>query len=127
MLRRKKPLTRKKPLRAARATRRVPHEQADLAADADRKLWALIEAGGVRGRTFHLHERIGPYVVNAYCPAARLALIIRDGCDPERSGWLSDNGIRVLAFSPEEICRDPQAVIEAITRCFELRIVSSKS
>lgn len=121
MLRRTKPLTRKKPLGASRA--RVP------GSDADRRLWSILETREVAGLSFRHCERIGPYTADFVCPAARLVLLLNDdqARDDGRAAWFRLNGYRVLEFPSSEVSSNPDGVLDVIARSFELRIVPRKS
>jgi very-short-patch-repair endonuclease len=122
MLRRKKPFPRNKPLGAKRVSRREPDS------GAHHKLWTVLENKDVAGLTFREYERIGPFVVDFLCPAARLVLLIQEGAedDSEKTAWLEANGYRALEFPAAEVLADPNAVIETVARCFEIRIVARK-
>lgn len=127
MLRRKKPLTRKTPLRAKRVTRTVERDAENPAAEAHRRLWSILQSREIAGFKFCHQERVGPYTADFACLATRLVVIVDDAPDAARSAWFRENGYRVVEFPAHEVCRDADAVIEAITRCFELRIVARKT
>jgi len=88
----------------------------------ERTLWALL-----RRNEFGLHFRrqhpIGPYILDFYCAAGKLAIEV-DGPahddqqvrDQRRTAWLAKEGIRVLRFSAAEVETKPAAVLAAIAR-----------
>lgn len=127
MLRRKKPLTRKTPLRA----KPKPHadgerDGGDLRIEAERKVWLLLENRGAAGLRFRRNERVGTYRCDFLCPAARLAILLNsENGDDERAAALHSQGYRVLAFAAAEACRDPQIVHDAIADAFTLRVIAS--
>ena len=130
-LQRKKPLTRKTPMRSTKALHatpgRVADQRADPKAEATRKLWALLD--GHAGLRFRRRELVGPYLVDFLCPAARLVILLIGGndADPEQAAWLRSQGYRVLAFAAAEVARDPQRVLDAVADVFTLRVIPGKS
>ncbi len=77
---------------------------------------------------FRRQHPLGPYVLDFYCPEAKLAIEV-DGAvhdlpdqarhDERRDHWLGQQGIRVLRFSAAEILNDRElegtlALIDAV-------------
>ncbi|MHA6718767.1 endonuclease domain-containing protein [Sphingomonas sp. RS6] len=72
---------------------------------------------------FRCQHPIGPYIVDFFCPAARLAIEV-DGeahergnrvvRDTQRDAFMKQNGYRVLRVAAAELLRDPEPVIAAI-------------
>ena len=68
-------------------------------------LWQALRGGRVGGLRFRRQHPVGPYVLDFYCPSARLAVEV-DGAahdlpeqaarDRRRDAWLADQGIRGL-------------------------------
>lgn len=85
-------------------------------------LWQALRArpGGLKFRRQH---PFGWYIVDFYCPAAKLVIEV-DGVshdmgdrpvhDVRRDGWLSDQGLRVLRFNAADVIRDLDSVVTAI-------------
>jgi very-short-patch-repair endonuclease len=121
VLKRNKPLTRRRPM--GRGTRQ-PRSR-DEAGEAERRLWTVLADREVAGLRFRQRELIGPYLVPFHCPAARLVILIQtdEAPDEEQISWLRTGGYRVLTFPAREVLADPNAVVEAVERSFELRIV----
>ncbi len=75
------------------------------------------------GPKFRRQHTIGPYTLDFYCPAARLAVELDGGHhyggpqrvrDEARDEWLLRRGIRVLRFSDLDVLLEAEAVEEAI-------------
>ena len=89
------------------------------------RLWACLKGGRVRGLKFRRQHPIGPYILDFYCSAARLAVEVdgqqhleegRAAADARRTAWLKTQGIEVIRF-PALSIRDQLAdVLEAILR-----------
>jgi very-short-patch-repair endonuclease len=78
-------------------------------------LWRHLRGRQLGGLFFRRQHPIGPYILDFYCSAARLALEI-DGAvheqpdqmahDRYRDYWLRQRGIRILRFAAADILRD---------------------
>ena len=90
------------------------------------RLWQLLRTrpGGLKFRRQH---PIGPYVLDFYCPTAKLAIEV-DGDvhgmgdtperDERRDRWLQDRGLHVLRIPAEHLFGDIEPVIRLIiSRC----------
>ena len=88
----------------------------------ERTLWALLRRNEL-GWHFRRQHPVGPYILDFYCAAAKLAVEV-DGPvhqeqtdrDRRRTAWLEREGIRVIRFSTEEVEARPAAVLAAIAR-----------
>lgn len=86
----------------------------------ERTLWALLRRNEL-GWHFRRQHPVGPYILDFYCAAMKLAVEI-DGPvhqeqtdrDQRRTTWLGKEGITVVRFSAEEIEARPAAVLAAI-------------
>ena len=88
-------------------------------------LWRALRGGGVAELRFRRQHPVGPYVLEFYCAAARLAVEV-DGAvhdvpeqathDERRMAWLAERGIRVLRVPAREVLRDESldGVLETI-------------
>jgi very-short-patch-repair endonuclease len=101
------------------AFRRVLRKKAT---DAERELWSRLRRHRM-GPKFRRQHTVGPYTLDFYCPAARLAVELDGGQhyeglqfqkDVARDAWLRMHGIRVLRYSDRELLLEPEAVAEAI-------------
>ena len=81
----------------------------------------------VRIRRSELHFRrqhpIGHYILDFYCPAAKLAVEVdgqahdfgdRPQRDDRRANWLKAQGIDVLRIAAKDVLRDPDEIAEAV-------------
>ena len=115
--------------RHADKRRRAPFKRAFAkslranATEAERKLWALLRGRHLGGYRFRRQQPIGPYIVDFFCPSARLVVEL-DGSqhskdevlayDAARGGFLAARGYRLLRFINADVLHDPQGVIENI-------------
>ncbi|WP_412068490.1 endonuclease domain-containing protein [Rubrivirga sp. IMCC43871] len=93
------------------------------ATPAERCLWRIVRDRRLDGAKFRRQHGVGPYVLDLYCPSARLAVEI-DGAvhdDPLRADYdrvreadLTALGIRVVRFSNRDVIGAPEVVAEAI-------------
>ena len=88
----------------------------------EKLLWVRLRASETRFRRQH---PLGPYVLDFYCPAARLAIEVdgaahdfgdRPGRDDRRTEWLGQQGVQVLRVPAKDVLADPDAVADAIVR-----------
>ncbi len=80
--------------------------------DSERFLWAKIRRKQLNGYQFYRQKNIGNYIVDFYCPAAKLIIEIDGGQhyygqgiekDKIRDNFLGRLGFKVLRFSVREI------------------------
>ena len=106
------------------AQKRIRQHLRNHATDAERKLWQLLKAKQLLGHKFRRQQGIGQYIVDFYCPRAKLAIEI-DGAthstprqksdDLQRMERIRSHGISVLRFSNTDVFENPNGVISAIT------------
>ena len=89
-------------------------------------LWSLLRKrpAGVKFRRQH---PVGGYVLDFYCPAARLCVEVDGiahemGDNPERDAardaWLEGAGIRVARIAAGEVMRNPEGVLQdVLSKC----------
>jgi very-short-patch-repair endonuclease len=75
------------------------------------------------GFKFRRQHPIGPYVLDFYCPATRLAIEI-DGAshdmgdnpqrDEKRDAWLREQGFRIVRFTARDVLNNMDGVIRMI-------------
>jgi very-short-patch-repair endonuclease len=113
-----------RPLSSKRLRRELRANQTD----AEHRLWRRLGSVGL-GIKFRRQHSIGPYVVDFYCPAARLAIEVdgdghtttaRAAHDDQRSTYLSGFGIRVIRFSDHDVLKRIDDVLEDIARTLTL-------
>jgi very-short-patch-repair endonuclease len=78
-------------------------------------LWDCLRAGRLEGLRFRRQHPIGSYVLDFYCPSAKLAIEV-DGAhhdhpgqiyrDRLRDAWLAGEGIRVMRVPATDVLED---------------------
>ena len=95
----------------ARAMRREPTE-------AEKALWARFAGQKLGGFKFHRQVVVGSTIVDFACPARWLVVEISGEANAQvaaiQDKKLTDVGIRVLRFAPEQVLGDIEPVIAAI-------------
>ena len=102
----------------AREQRRAPTQ-------SEERLWQYLRGGGL-GVRFRRQHPIGGYVLDFYCARAHLAVEVdgpvheeQEEYDQQRDAWLSEQGIRVLRVSDDEVRDDIVSVVGEIERALE--------
>jgi len=78
-------------------------------------LWQALRKLRLGGLRFRRQHPIGPYILDFYCPSARLAIEV-DGFthdtvaeahrDARRQEWLAQRGVRVLRLRASDVLKD---------------------
>jgi len=93
--------------------------------DAERALWSHLRAKRFISLKFRRQHPCGPYILDFFCPARRLAIELDGGqhfepvaasYDRRRTDFLQRNGIKALRFRNDVVLRDIETVLEAIWR-----------
>ncbi|MEC9344857.1 MAG: DUF559 domain-containing protein [Pseudomonadota bacterium] len=91
--------------------------------EAEKRLWSRIRYRQVTGARFRRQQAIGPWVVDFFCPAARLVIevdggqhVARADADLARTTWLAERGYRVIRFWNNDVLARTDAVVEEIAR-----------
>jgi very-short-patch-repair endonuclease len=88
----------------------------------ERLLWARLR-GGQLGVKFRRRHGIGPYIVDFYCPAARLVIELdgeshywqgRQEYDKERDNFIEQQGLRIVHFSNFDVTHNLDGVLMRI-------------
>ncbi len=91
--------------------------------DAEMCVWARIRRKQLKDLQFYRQKNIGNYIVDFYCPAAKLIIEIdggqhysEDGLrrDKIRDDYLSSLGFEVLRFSDRDVFENINGVLEKI-------------
>ncbi len=91
--------------------------------DAEKLLWSRISRRQVSGYQFYRQRIIGDYIVDFYCPVARLVIEIDGGqhyhgegreSDKTRDSQLANIGLKVLRFSNLDVLKNIDIVLENI-------------
>lgn len=78
---------------------------------SEQRLWLALRGKQVAGVKFRRQHVLGPYVVDFFCSASRLAIEIDGGVhqdeeqqvhDARRDGWMRGQGVRVLRI-PDQL------------------------
>ena len=101
---------------------------------AEVHLWRLLRNRRLWGFKFRRQEPAGPFVLDFYCPEARLAVELDGGGhnepyqrarDRRRSLALSGLGIRVVRFWNDEVLDKPDDVVQEIVRALRAAVPPS--
>lgn len=80
-------------------------------------LWQHLRGRRLGGLRFRRQSPIGPYILDFYCPEARLAVevegLVHDSPeralhDERRQAWLGERNIKMLRFSATEVLKDKE-------------------
>ncbi len=90
---------------------------------AEAKLWHRLRRKQVGGLRFRRQAPIGPYIVDFFCPNARLVVEVDGGqhadqrCyDNRRTEWLEERGYRMLRYWNNEVLENLEGVLAEIQR-----------
>jgi very-short-patch-repair endonuclease len=85
--------------------------------DAEIRLWSRLRRRQLDGFRFRRQQPIGPYVVDFFCPEARL-IVEADGgqhvdskTDELRTRWLEARGYRVIRFWNNDVLANTEGVL----------------
>jgi very-short-patch-repair endonuclease len=91
--------------------------------ESEKLLWKKIRGKQLKGYQFYRQKTISNYIVDFYCPKAKLVIELDGGQhyssegkakDRERDGYMKGIGLRVLRFSDKEVFKNTQGVLERI-------------
>jgi very-short-patch-repair endonuclease len=91
--------------------------------DAEKKLWFRLRKKQMKEVPFTRQKIIGTYIVDFYCPKAKLVIELDGGQhyskegklkDAVRDNYLNEQGILVLRFSDIEVLKNLDGVLERI-------------
>jgi very-short-patch-repair endonuclease len=91
---------------------------------AERKLWNVLRRHQMEGVSFRRQQPIGPYVVDFFCPHAKLVIEVDGGQhaddravirDDKRTHWLESRGYRVLRFWNNDVLQNLEGVWQLIS------------
>ncbi len=90
--------------------------------EAERRLWQILRSHGMNGYKFRRQVPIGRYIADFVCHEARLIVEIDGGQhdrasprETERSGFLQNEGYRILRFWNNEVLENLDGVHTTIT------------
>jgi len=106
-----------------RNLKQLSRQLRDNMTDAERHLWAKIRMKQLKGYQFYRQKPIGDYIVDFFCPRAKLVIEV-DGSqhfsdemteyDRIRNEYLSSLGLRVLRFTNTDVLTHIERVVENI-------------
>lgn len=91
--------------------------------DAEKVLWMKLRRKQLKGYQFYRQKIIGDYIVDFYCPGARLVIEVDGGQhygpeeiakDRVRDQSLREQGLNVLRFSDRDVLVERESVLEKI-------------
>jgi very-short-patch-repair endonuclease len=91
--------------------------------DAERALWARLRRKQLNGRIFYRQKNIGSYIVDFYCPAAKLIVELDGGQhysaegrvkDEIRDQYLAKVGLKVIRFSDLDVLKNMDGVLQVL-------------
>jgi very-short-patch-repair endonuclease len=93
--------------------------------EAEKLLWFQLRARRLDGWKFRRQQGVGSYIVDFYCPQAKLVIEL-DGDshfapdeqdrDVQRERFLNDNGLRVIRFTNTDVYDSIDSVVEIIRK-----------
>jgi very-short-patch-repair endonuclease len=95
------------------------------------RLWSCLRGSRFRNLKFRRQHPIGPYILDFYCAAARLAVEV-DGAvhdspeqgrhDQRRTAWLADRGVKVVRLRAEDVRTELEGVLNFIGQTVRSRL-----
>jgi very-short-patch-repair endonuclease len=89
--------------------------------EPERKLWFELRDSRLDGIKFRRQHPLGPYVLDFFCEAHKLAVEVDGGdhvdratADATRTAWLNAHGCRVLRFWNNDVMQNLPGVLETI-------------
>jgi very-short-patch-repair endonuclease len=91
--------------------------------EAEKLLWSKVRLKQLKDCQFYRQKTIGNYIVDFYCPKARLVVEIDGGQHYTRSGiardkirdaFLIEQKLKILRFSDREVLKNPDGVVQRI-------------
>lgn len=91
--------------------------------DAEKHVWSIIRRKQLKNSQFYRQKNIGNYIIDFYCPAAKLIIEIDGGQhyseqgrrkDRDRDDYLSRLGFKILRFSDSEVFKNVEGVLQRI-------------
>ncbi len=91
--------------------------------DAEQAIWSRVRRKQINGRIFYRQKAIGSYIVDFYCPSAKLVVELDGGQhytsegkakDRVRDKALADLGLSVLRFSDTDVLKNMDGVLSVL-------------
>jgi very-short-patch-repair endonuclease len=93
--------------------------------EAEKAFWAQVRNRQFRGMRFFRQYSIGPYILDFYCPALKLAIELDGGqhtqderreYDVNRTEYLKVRGIRVVRYWNHDVLRNIDDVVKSLEK-----------
>lgn len=103
--------------------RKLSRELRKNMTDAERLLWSKIRRRQLRGRQFYRQKPIGNYIVDFYCPSAKLIIELDGGQhfteegkekDKIRDSHLRNLGLKIRRYSDIDVLKNIDGVLRDI-------------
>jgi very-short-patch-repair endonuclease len=100
------------------------------ATPAEQQLWRILKSRNLDGHKFRRQHSVGPYILDFYCPARKLAIELdgdthftneAEDYDKNRTSYLNSMGITVLRFLNTDVFHNLEGVAEKILQKLEHR------
>jgi very-short-patch-repair endonuclease len=110
-------------LRYNRQLKSYSRELRENMTDAERTLWSKLRKKQLKGLQFYRQKIIGEYIVDFYCPKAKLVVELDGGQHYSAYGKRKDGirdksieslGLKVLRFSDREVFENIEGVLQKI-------------
>ena len=92
-------------------------------------LWSILRNRQVENLRIRRQHDVPPYVVDFYCPEAKLVIELdgeshvgRANYDDRRTAFLMSEGVSVIRFTNDEVLQSIEAVVDAIARAAQDRV-----
>jgi very-short-patch-repair endonuclease len=91
--------------------------------DAEARLWYHLRSHELGGYKFRRQHPLEPFILDFYCAQAKLVIEVDGGQhfdetylrqDERRTGYLEQQGLRVLRFTNSEVLSETESVLNAI-------------
>jgi very-short-patch-repair endonuclease len=91
--------------------------------DSEKLLWPKIRRKQLKGVQFYRQKIVGDYIVDFYCPSARIIVEVDGGQhfepdarrqDQRRDEYLSNLGFTVLRFPSWDVMKDVDDIVDQI-------------
>lgn len=106
-------------------SRQLRHSQTD----AEKRLWTLLRSKQLFDCKFRRQHVVGPYITDFCCLDRKLVIELDGGQHAEnqehdihRTRFLEQKGFVILRFWDNQILKEPQSVIESISRALTLSL-----
>jgi len=92
--------------------------------DAECKIWSKLRSKQ-QGYKFFRQYSVGPYILDFFCPSAKLGVELDGGqhaedehkiFDRKRTEYLNKNGIKILRFWDSDVLKNTDGVLQKIAK-----------